>query len=109
MPTLIELLDHMLEGLSLLGLALLIGCSDKLLYQLATAKRIPTYRIGSLYRVWPPEIAQWLRARRVGDGMPFITSPILHNAFAKSTTRQTSMRKQRIVQDHSRSANSEVD
>lgn len=48
-------------------LAPILGCSPKTIYKMAASGRIPSYRIGSMVRFCPAEIAAWLRAQHTGQ------------------------------------------
>ncbi len=49
------------HALTVSWLANALNCSDKLLYKLIAAKRMPSFHVGSLIRLCPQETAQWLK------------------------------------------------
>lgn len=46
-------------------LAAILNCSSKTLYKRIKKGKLPTIRIGSLIRLCPQTVAEWLRSRSV--------------------------------------------
>jgi len=44
-------------------LALILNCSNKTLYRTIKKGKLPSIRIGSLIRLCPQTVAEWLRSR----------------------------------------------
>ncbi len=53
------------HALTVLMLAEILSCSNKQLYKLIDEGRMPSYRVGSLIRLCPQEIAEWLNTHRI--------------------------------------------
>jgi excisionase family DNA binding protein len=51
------------HALTVPWLANALNCSDKLLYKLVAAKRMPSFHVGSLIRLCPQQTARWLKER----------------------------------------------
>lgn len=56
----------MTGALTAAELAPLIGVGRTAMYELAAEGRIPCYRIGTMLRFDPVQVAQWLREHQVG-------------------------------------------
>lgn len=58
-------IENLEEAITVPQLALILGCSEKLLYSQISTGRIPSFRVGSLIRLNPAEIAVWLRSHQI--------------------------------------------
>lgn len=60
---LVEILQEKSQALSVSELATLLRVSQRQLYKLAAANRIPSFKIGASVRFDPASVATWLRQR----------------------------------------------
>lgn len=60
-------LERMTEALTAPELARILGMGRTVVYEMASAGRIPHFRIGTMIRFDPVQIAQWLRERVIGS------------------------------------------
>jgi excisionase family DNA binding protein len=51
------------QALTVRQLAVILGCSKRQIYQLIQDERMPALKIGSLIRLDPFVVADWLRSR----------------------------------------------
>jgi excisionase family DNA binding protein len=60
-------LERMTEALTAPVLAKLLGIGRTVMYEMAAQARIPHFRIGTMIRFDPVQVARWLREREIGS------------------------------------------
>jgi excisionase family DNA binding protein len=76
---LVEILQEKSQALTVSELAILLRISQRQLYKLAAANRIPSFKIGASVRFDPAAIASWLRQRM--SPMPVHQLPLAEHRF----------------------------
>lgn len=60
---LIEQIEQWQGAMTVEDLAAILNCSNKTLYKSIKKGKLPSIRIGSLIRLCPQTVAEWLRSR----------------------------------------------
>jgi excisionase family DNA binding protein len=76
---LVEILQEKSQALTVAELAILLRISQRQLYKLAAANRIPSFKIGASVRFDPASVAAWLGQRM--SPMPVHQLPLAEHRF----------------------------